>query len=108
MAQYHAYYDVIQNGDLYRLISPFENENVCAWEYVSADKREALLTFVVRRCKVNFASFVRMKGLDPNKRYREDSGRVYSGDTLMNAGLNLTRGWRDGDSLLLHFREIEE
>ncbi len=108
VAQYHAYYDVIQNGDLYRLISPFENENVCAWEYVSADKREALLTFVVRRCKVNFASFVRMKGLDPNKRYREDSGRVYSGDTLMNAGLNLTRGWRDGDSLLLHFREIEE
>ena len=62
----------------------------------------------MRRCKVNFASFVRMKGLDPNKRYREDSGRVYSGDTLMNAGLNLTRGWRDGDSLLLHFREIEE
>ncbi len=108
VAQYHAYYDVIQNGDLYRLISPFENENVCAWEYVSADKREALLTFVVRRCKVNFTSFVRMKGLDSHKRYREDSGRVYSGDTLMNAGLNLTRHWKDGDSLLLHFREIEE
>ena len=108
VSQYHAYYDIIQNGDLYRLISPFENETVCAWEYVSADKNEALLTFVVRRCKVNFTSFVRMKGLDPHKRYREDSGRIYSGDTLMSAGLNLTRHWKDGDSLLLHFQAIDE
>ena len=49
VAQYHAYYDIIQNGDLYRLVSPFENDVCCAWEYVSADRYEALLTFVVTK-----------------------------------------------------------
>ncbi len=109
VAEYHAYYDIIQNGDLYRLVSPFENENFCAWEYVSTDKREALLTFVVPRCRVNFTSFVRMKGLDPSKRYQElESGRIYSGDTLMNAGMNLTGRWKDGDSHIYSFREVTE
>ncbi len=89
--------------------SPFENETFCAWEYVSADKKEALLTFVVSRCRVNFTSFVRLKGLDPNKRYRElESGRIYSGDTLMNAGMNLTAHWKDGDSHIYSFRQAEE
>lgn len=108
VAQYHAYYDTIQNGDLYRLVSPFENENFCAWEYVSADRKEALVTFVVPRCRVNFTSFVRMKGLDPNMRYQDvETGRIYFGNTLMNAGLNLTAHWKDGDSHIYCFRAVE-
>lgn len=109
VAQYHAYYDIIQNGDLYRLVSPFENDVCCAWEYVSADRSEALLTFVVTKCRVGFTTFIRLRGLDPEKRYQDvETGRIYSGDTLMNVGVNLSRYWKDSESLICHFREVTE
>ena len=48
VADYHRYYDVIQNGDYYRLINPTESKgdmtSAAAWESVSSDKREVLLT----------------------------------------------------------------
>ena len=44
--EYHKYYDVIHYGELYRLITPFENEFKVAWEFVSKDKKEALVTVV--------------------------------------------------------------
>lgn len=109
VAQYHAYYDIIQNGDLYRLVSPFENDVCCAWEYVSADRSEALLTFVVTKCRVGFTTFIRLRGLDPEKRYQDvETGRIYSGDTLMNVGVNLSRYWKDSESLICYFREVTE
>jgi alpha-galactosidase len=46
---YNKYQQLVQGGDLYRLISPFKNRLHSAWEYVSPDKSEALLTFVVMR-----------------------------------------------------------
>ena len=103
VAQYHAYAPLVQDGDFYRLLSPFENENGCAWMSVSADQNEALVTFIVPRTRVNFTSYLRLAGLDPVKKYRVgENGPVLSGDTLMNAGLNLSQKWKDGDSLLLH------
>ena len=103
VAQYHAYAPLVQDGDFYRLLSPFENENGCAWMSVSTDRTEALVTFVVPRTRVNFTSYLRLAGLDPDKQYRVgENGPVLSGDTLMNAGLNLSRKWKDGDSLLVH------
>ena len=38
-ADYHKYYDVIHNGDLYRLISPWEDRTRSAWMYVLANKK---------------------------------------------------------------------
>ena len=48
-ADYHKYYDLIHNGDLNRLISPWKDHSRCAWSYVAADKSEALVTYVVIR-----------------------------------------------------------
>ena len=108
VAQYHAYAPLVQDGDFYRLISPFEDENRCAWMSVSADKSEALVTFVVPRTRVNFNSYLRLAGLDPRKKYLDEStGRVLSGDTLMRAGLNLSRSYRDGESVLIHLKEVK-
>ncbi|MCI8387707.1 MAG: alpha-galactosidase [Clostridiales bacterium] len=108
VADYHKYYDVIQNGDYYRLINPTEDKatmsSAAAWESVSQDKNEVLLTYVVMRTQVHVTRYIRLRGLDPNKTYIDtDSGRKYSGALLMNAGLNLTRGWRDGESQVWHF-----
>ena len=106
---YHRFYSVINRGDLYRLIMPNDSYNgkrgKCAsWMYVSEDKSEALFTFVVIRTSVHPVYFVKLRGLDPTAEYiEESSGKVYHGNTLMNAGVNLTKNYRDGDSVVLHF-----
>ena len=43
---YHKYYDVNFFGDYYRLTNPYEPVNLVAWESVSKDKREALVTVI--------------------------------------------------------------
>ncbi|MBQ8510434.1 MAG: alpha-galactosidase [Clostridia bacterium] len=105
---YHKYYNVIQDGDYYRLINPTEDKanitSAAAWESVSQDKNEILLTYVVMRTQVAISRYIRLRGLDPAKIYTDTaSGRKYSGALLMNAGLNLTGGWKDGESRVWHF-----
>ena len=78
-----------------------------AWMYVSEDRSEALFTFVVIRTSVHPVYFVRLRGLDPARKYADEAGNVYSGDTLMNAGLNLTKNWRDGDSAAVYLKAID-
>lgn len=106
--EYHRYYDVINRGDLYRLILPTDTVNSkcgkCAsWMYVSEDKSEALVTFVVIRTSVKPIYFLKLQGLDPKAQYiDEESGAVYHGDTLMKAGLNLCKRYTDGESVVIH------
>ena len=110
VAEYHKYYDVIHFGDLYRLISPFENEYRAAWSFVSEDKNEALVTSVVMREHENRAYILKLKGLDPDKYYiDEDTDEVYSGALLMNAGINVTfLDNSDGTSFKKYFKAIEK
>ena len=107
VADYHKHYDLIQNGDYYRLINPTEDKAkitcAAAWESVSEDKREVLVTYVVIRTQAHVARYLRLRGLDPDRIYVSDDGKRYSGALLMNAGLNLTGGWRDGESRVIHF-----
>ena len=50
-----------------------------------------------------------MKGLDPDKLYRDDdNGEIYSGALLMNAGVNLTDGGLNaGMSFIKYFTEVK-
>lgn len=106
---YHKYYNVIQYGDLYRLITPWKDHSRAAWSFVSEDKRESLVTFVVLRSRPKERYYLRLAGLDPNRRYREEaSGRIYGGDTLMNAGLCLHESLHDYDARIFHFIAVEE
>ena len=104
---YHKYYDVIHYGELYRLITPFENHFRTAWEFVSEDKKEALVTVVNMRKPYDDLFILRLKGLDSEKLYEiEDTGDTYSGAFLMNAGINLThRQNGDGTSYIIHIVE---
>ncbi|MBR4726968.1 MAG: alpha-galactosidase [Clostridia bacterium] len=110
IAEYHKYYDVIHYGDLYRLIDPAQNAFRAAWMFVSEDKSEALVTSVVMRRPPEYALYLRLKGLDPDKLYREEaSGEVYSGASLMYAGLNLFgTDLDDGTSFKLYFKEVKD
>ena len=43
-AFFKEHYDLIQDGDYYRLSDPFQNGSYTAWEHVSHDRREALVS----------------------------------------------------------------
>ncbi len=106
--EYHKYYDVIHYGELYRLITPFENDFRTAWEFVSEDKSEALVTVVNMRKSYDDLFILRFKGLDGGKIYEiEETGEEYSGAYLMNAGINLTyKPNGDGTSYLIYIKEV--
>lgn len=105
---YRKYYNVINYGDLYRLISPWKDRTRCAWSFVSEDKKEALVTYVVMRRSIYDLHFIRLKGLDPKKRYlNEQTGVVLSGDTLMNAGFRIREKTGDFDSCTYHFVAVD-
>lgn len=106
---YHRYYNVIHFGDLYRIIAPTDDEFKCAWEHVAKDKSEALLTVVIKNRAPHDFLLVKMKGLDPEKMYRDETdGEIYSGALLMNAGVNLTDGTLSaGKSFVRYFTEVK-
>ncbi|MBE6783252.1 MAG: alpha-galactosidase [Ruminococcaceae bacterium] len=105
--EYHKYYDLIHYGDLYRLIDPYFNHFRCAWSFVSPDKTEVLATAVTMRYDRDMPTFIlKLRGLDKDKKYVcEETGKVYSGAFLMNAGINLTnKQSRDGESIKFYFK----
>jgi len=105
--RYKELYDTIVNGDNYRLIDPFTNNRWCAWEYVSEDKSQAVLTYVVTRFKVKGRYHIKLKGLDPDATYREKvSGRCYKGNTLMNVGINLGNDLHEAHSDIVVFDKV--
>ncbi len=97
---------LLREGDYYRLTSPFEQGPYTAWEQVSPDRQEALVSLVTgaTRAAPSFA-VLRLKGLDPAARYRINGGEeLWSGDVLMAAGYPLPVLRGDYQSLQLYLR----
>ena len=84
------YREVLQFGDFYRLLSPFDG-NFTAWMAVSPDKRTALVGLYKVLNEVN-GPFRRLKlrGLNPEFCYTVDGADTHFGDELMCAGLVTT------------------
>jgi alpha-galactosidase len=103
---YNRIKPVIFQGDLYRLISPYE-ENRADLMYVNASKDKAILFNYVlnKRYKEPFTK-VKLQGLDPRKQYKiqeinlaegakatlQDNGKNFSGEYLMTVGIGITTG----------------
>lgn len=87
--EYKRYWDLIQNGRYYRLHTPDEDTETAAWCFVSRDRSEALLNIVSLTAHANSpVSYVRCRGLDPEKKYRcEENKKVYDGNALMHIGV---------------------
>jgi alpha-galactosidase len=109
---YNRIKDIIYTGDLYRLISPYK-ENRAVLMYVNREKTQAVLFgYMLNSRYGETINKVRLRGLDPVKTYKiqeinvsnegrrgfgmgfgmSESGRSYSGDYLMNIGLNIGTG----------------
>lgn len=97
---------VIWYGDLYRLVSPYE-ENRAVLMYVKEDKTRAVLfNYVTNTRRKDIFSRVLLQGLDPQKKYRvkeinlypetkstfPDQDKLLTGEYLMTYGLSLTGG----------------
>jgi alpha-galactosidase len=98
--------DVIWFGDLYRIISPYD-ENRAVLMYVNENKSKAMLfNYFLHNRRKDIFSKVQLQGLDPQKKYRfkeinlfpgtkannPDNDKVFTGDYLMTVGLNLSPG----------------
>ena len=96
---------VVQQGDLYRLASPYAGD-YAALMYVSEDKSRAVLFAygLARGIYKNYIPALRLQGLDPAKRYRvaeinvadcrhaEEIAQPVGGDALASAGLPVRLG----------------
>lgn len=105
---YHAYNDLVRMGDYYRLASYSENHKFDCYMVVSKDRKEALVTFIQVMMRPNYHSRrIRLKGLDAKKNYRiEGEDRIYSGEALMYAGVQIENPWGDYKGKLLHILEV--
>jgi alpha-galactosidase len=98
--------DVIWFGDLYRIISPYE-ENRSVLMYVNENKSKAILfNYILNVRRKDIFTKVQLQGLDAKKKYRikeinlfpgtkatnPDNDKVFTGDYLMTVGLNLAPG----------------
>ena len=107
VAMYHKYNDLVRSGDYYRIASYSENHKYDCYMVVSKDQSEALVTFIQVMMRPNYHSRnIRLKGLDPQKQYRiEGEDRLYSGEALMYAGIQVQNPWGDFRGKLIHIVE---
>lgn len=114
VALYKQLRPVIQFGEFYRLINPFENASA-AWMFVSEDKKEALVAFFQVLSEPNAPlRKLRLKGLAPESNYLlYDAGdqdtrvEIFGGDELMHVGLNLPI-WKGDFRSRLYRIQMEE
>jgi alpha-galactosidase len=79
---------IVQFGDFYRLISPFEN-NDAAWMFISENKEDVVVSYFKKLAECNRKlKTLKFKGLDPEMNYRViGTDDIYGGDELMYAGM---------------------
>jgi alpha-galactosidase len=89
IAAYKKNFNLISNGDYYRLTNPNDHGNYMAWQHVSKDKSESLVSLVLTEIEPNAPQqYLKIKGLIPSQLYKVDAAsRVYSGTALMKAGI---------------------
>ena len=108
--RYHRFYELTHRGRYYRLTELEPPVDFVAWAFVAEDGSRALVNLVVTRPHANTQGFhLRLRGLVPGGRYRLSElivegceqpdgrylgnkkleGRVFTGKSLMYAGLTL-------------------
>ena len=117
IAEYKKIRPVVQQGDLYRLISPYEGDNnLTSLMYVSENKEKAVLFAYRHLIRENLSQpIIRLQGLNPNAKYTirevapefvnkpvKISGKTISGKMLMEEGIvmpELTNRYKSNEPL---------
>ena len=96
IAQYKSIRETVQKGDVYRIISPYE-ENRSVLQYVSKSKRNTVIfvynlaEYPINQIKeTQRTPLVKLRGLLPDTHYRIDGiNENYSGQYLMEVGIDI-------------------
>ena len=88
IAEYKRLRPTIHDGEQHWLVPPSERE-ACAVQYVSRDRRDVVVfVYQVRGVAGEGARRIRLRGLDPERRYRRSGdGVVTTGAALMAVGV---------------------
>jgi alpha-galactosidase len=120
LKNYDALKDVIWHGDQYRLQSPWDND-AASIMYVNEDRSKAVVFnyLVNNRYGAGTKAPIRLKGLDPKKKYQVkeinlypgtnsslDKALTFTGDFLMNIGVNPDVN-ANRSSVVLQINEIQ-
>ncbi|MDY8093460.1 alpha-galactosidase [Paenibacillus polymyxa] len=108
IALYKEMRSLIQFGNFYRMINPFD-ENEAAWNFVSEDQTEmAASYFKVLSQPAAAIKTLKFKGLNPDYVYRNvETGELFGGDELMHVGITLARVKQDFLSMFWRFVKEE-
>ena len=113
---------IVQFGDLYRLISPYENKGVASLMYVAPEKDRAVFYAYKMNHFINMTiTNVKMYGLDPQKKYQlidltplsknkpcSLHNKIISGKILMEKGIALqTLLKNEYSSIALELQEVK-
>lgn len=127
IAEYKTIRPVVQLGDIYRLMSPYDRQGVASLMYVSSEKDKAVFYWWKTEHFVNqHLPRVKMAGLSPEKQYRihelnridnvplSYEGKTFSGAYLMANGLEIPYSHRvdyhkqnDYSSRVLYLEVVE-
>ncbi|BBF44803.1 alpha-galactosidase [Lachnospiraceae bacterium KM106-2] len=108
ITQFKKYDPLIHKGTYYRLSNPMK-EPFGVWEYVSEDKKEALVQGVIFRTEASSLRYrICLRGLEETMQYElVGTEQSYSGQALMNGGVLLPRTWGDYAPIELYFRAMD-
>lgn len=122
IAAYKHIRPVVQFGDLYRLVSPYDNKGVASLMYVTPEKERAVFYVYKTSHLLNMViPNVRMNGLNPERKYRlvdltaveeekpcELHDKVVSGRILMEEGISLKNLLKsEYSSVALELQEVK-
>ena len=102
---YHAYHQLVQDGDYYRIASYQENHLYDCWAVSAKDGSEVLVTYVQVLGRPNVRSRkLCLRGFDPEGTYRLDgTDERYTGEMLLYGGMLIRDLQGDFRSRLYHF-----
>ncbi|MDD3078738.1 MAG: alpha-galactosidase [Paludibacter sp.] len=111
--------DIIMEGDLYRILSPYNNHGYYALSYISKNKKRAVVFgFCFEFQGRTITPLLQLNGLNPYKNYKITElnteqptfwgdGLIFSGQYLINEGIN-PKLQKCYDSIVLLLEEIDE
>lgn len=107
IVRFKKYGLLIHNGSYHRLSNPMEDK-FAIWSFVSEDKKQVLVHGMIFRTEANMLRYpVRLRGLDAAKKYRlNETGQIYTGKALMEAGILLPKAWGDYVPVELYFKQV--
>lgn len=112
--EYKLIRPLVQQGMLYRLISPFKT-NRCALQYINA-RKDSSVVFCYQMAAylpgsqviTRGSHLLKLRGLQPDAKYllkdlddTADKGRIISGDVLMNVGIDWPVKEANGSKIMM-------